>query len=119
MTRIYHATLSARPNTRGMVSHRLKTISVVQTFSLSLFSESNVKALVAMVLHYHFSQFLLLSESPMMLPNFLNRCIILQALVGQVDNQNASGNTQILSYVSLRSGFTARILGTRGNKGLM
>ena len=81
MTRIYHATLSASPDTRGMVSHRLKTISVVQ------FPKSKVKALVAMVLHSHFSQFLLFSESPMMLPNFLNHCTIIQVLFGQVDNQ--------------------------------
>ena len=32
---IYHATLSTRPDTRGMVSHRLETISVVQTFSFA------------------------------------------------------------------------------------
>ena len=41
-----------------------------------------------MVLHPHFSQFLLLSASLMVLPNFLNHCMILQALVGEVSNQN-------------------------------
>ena len=40
-----------------------------------------------MVLHSNFSQFLLFSESPMMLPNFLNHCIILQVPFLQVDNQ--------------------------------
>ena len=45
MTRIENATLSTSPDTRGMVSHRLKTISVVQTFP-QLFSKSKVKALV-------------------------------------------------------------------------
>ena len=42
ITRIYHATLSTSPNTRGMVSHRLKTISVVQTISLA-FPEKQCK----------------------------------------------------------------------------
>ena len=40
-----------------------------------------------MVLHSHFSQFLLFSEYPIMSPNFLNHCIIHQILVEHVDNQ--------------------------------
>ena len=35
----------------------------------------------------NFSQFLLFYESPTVLPNFLNNCVIPQALIGQVDNQ--------------------------------
>ena len=42
ITRIYHATLSTSPDTRGMVSHRLKTIAVVQTFSFT-FPEKQCK----------------------------------------------------------------------------
>ena len=38
-----------------------------------------------MVFRFHFSQFLLFSEFPMVLPNFLNHCMILQALVWQID----------------------------------
>ena len=87
MTRIYHATSSTIPDTRGMVSHTLQTVCVNQTFFLSVSPKSKVKALVAMVLQSNFSQFRLFSESPVMLPNFLNHCMILQALVGQVDNQ--------------------------------
>ena len=34
ITRNWHATLSTSPDTRGMVSHRLKTTTVVQTFFL-------------------------------------------------------------------------------------
>ena len=40
-----------------------------------------------MVLRFHFSQFLLSSELPMMLPNFLNHCVNHQDLVGQVEHQ--------------------------------
>ena len=69
-----------------MVSHRLETISVVQTFPFA-FPNSKVKALVAMVLHAHFSQILLFSDSPMVLSNFLSHCIVLQVLFGEVDNQ--------------------------------
>ena len=39
-----------------------------------------------MVLRSHFSQFLLFSEFPMVLPNVLNHCVIPQVLVGQVDH---------------------------------
>ena len=40
-----------------------------------------------MVLHVHFSQFLLSSELPRMFSHFLNFCVVHQDLVGQVDNQ--------------------------------
>ena len=40
-----------------------------------------------MVVRSHFSQFLLFSEFPMVLPNFVNHCVNPQTLVGQVDNQ--------------------------------
>ena len=83
MTRNCHATWSTSPNTNGMASHGLKRISVVQTFS-SAYPEKQGKTIV---LHSHFSQFLLFSESPMMLPSVLSHCVIHQALVGQVDNQ--------------------------------
>ena len=56
-------------------------------FVLSLSEKNKVKELVASPLHSHFSQFLLFSESTMMMPNFLNHCVIRQALVVQVDNQ--------------------------------
>ena len=56
----------------------------------------------------------------MVLLNFLNHCVLPQALGGQVDNQkNASGNAHILSCISLHSGFAAGLSGTRGNKRLM
>ena len=42
------------PITHGMVSHRLETISDVQTFFRYLFPKSKLKALVATVLHFHF-----------------------------------------------------------------
>ena len=56
-------------------------------FFSSLFLKSKVKVLFAMVLRSHYSQLLLLSESLMMLPNFLNHCVIHQDLVEHVDNQ--------------------------------
>ena len=87
ITRNCHVTLSTSPNTRSMVSHRLETIVVVQTFFPLLFPKSKVKVLVAMIFHFHFSQCLLFYESPMMLPNFLIHYVIPQALVGQLDNQ--------------------------------
>ena len=74
MTRDCYATLSTSPNIRGMVSHRLKTIAVVQIIPL-LFPKSKVNALVAMAFHSHFSQFLLFSEFAMMLSNFLNHYV--------------------------------------------
>ena len=40
ITRIYQAILSTSRNTRGMMSHRLETISVVQTFFLSFSRKS-------------------------------------------------------------------------------
>ena len=43
--------------------------------------------MVVMVLRFHFSQFILFSEFPIVLPDFLNHCVIPQSLVGQVDNQ--------------------------------
>ena len=86
ITRNCHVTLSTSPGTRGMVSNRLTTISVVQTFPFA-FPEKQAKVLVAMFFHSRFSQFLLFSESPMMLSNFMNHYVILQALVGQADNQ--------------------------------
>ena len=76
MTRKCHATSSASPDTRGIVGNRLKTISVVRTFFPLLLPQ----VLIA-------TQFLLFSETPMVLPNFLNHYVIPQALVGQVDNQ--------------------------------
>ena len=42
ITRNCHATLSTSPETRGMLSHTLKTIAVVQTFSFA-FSEKRGK----------------------------------------------------------------------------
>ena len=41
MTRIFHA-LSTSPNTRGMMGHRLKTISTVQTFCLALIEKQDI-----------------------------------------------------------------------------
>ena len=64
----------------------LRRLLSSRLFSFS-FSENKVKVLVAMALHSHFSLFLLFSESPMMLPNFLNHYVILQVLVGQIDDQ--------------------------------
>ena len=78
--------LSASPNTRGMVSHKFETSSVVQTHFLS-FPESKLGVLIAMVLRSHCSQFLLFSESSMVLPNFFNHHVIPQNLVEQADNQ--------------------------------
>ena len=103
-----------------MVGHRLETISVIQTFLPLLFPRSKVKVLVAMVLHSHFSQFLLFSESPMMLPNFLNHCMSLQALVGQVDSQKRFREHSCpLVYFAAFSIRGWAFFRTRGNKSLM
>ena len=119
MTRNCHATLSASPNTRGVVGHKHKTISVVWTFFVLLLLKSKVKALFAMVLRSHCSQFLLLSESPMMSPNCLNHRVIHQDFVEHVDNQKTFPGILIVSCISQHSSFAAGLSLTRGNKGLM
>ena len=80
-----HTTLSTSLNIPGMIGHRHKTIPVIETFPL-LLPKSKVKVLVAVVLRSHLSQFLR-SSVFLMVPNFLNQCVIPQALVGQIDNQ--------------------------------
>ena len=53
----------------------------------------------------------------MVLPNFLNHCVILQALVGQVDNQKPF---QEHSYsFLLHFSFAGRLSETRGDISLM
>ena len=54
---------------------------------VSLSPESKAKVLIVMVLNFHFSQFLLFSDSPMTLPNSLNYCVVRQDHLGQVGNQ--------------------------------
>ena len=62
--------------------------------SSSLLLKSKVKVLIAMILRSNYSLFLFFSQNlrhhqwfPMVLPNFLNNCAILQDLVEHVDNQ--------------------------------
>ena len=95
--RIYRVTLSTSPNTSDMMSHGQKTISVVQIFSLA-FPENLSKSIVCNGSSLPLSQFLLFSEFPMMLPNILNHCMILQAVVGQVGNQRFQGYSYLLVY---------------------
>ena len=70
----------------------IRLICRLDFFSLLLLKDK-VKVLIAMVLRSHYSQFLLFSESPVVLQNVWNHCVIHQNLVEHVDDQNVSRNT--------------------------
>ena len=61
-----------------------------------------------MVLRSHFSQFLLFSLFPLVLPNFLNHCVIHHELVEHIDNQKTFPGKLIFSSV-FRSIPTSRL----------
>ena len=78
--------LSCFENTQVWSVIDIRLVCRIDFFSLLLL-KSKVKALIAMVLPSHYSQFLLFSESPMISPNFLNHRVIHQNLVEHVDDQ--------------------------------
>ena len=82
--------LSTSPNTQGMVSHRHKTHLSSRRFLLDL-TEKQGKGIdcngFSLPL-FSIPRFLrILQRFPMVLPNFLNNCLIHQDLVEHVDNQ--------------------------------